>query len=179
MSELIKLHDLYFQPFISAEAIRAQVDKMGRQISQKYRGQNPIFLGVLNGAFVFAADLIRACAIDCDISFIKLSSYRGTQSSGEVATLIGLDVAVKNRPVIIIEDIIDSGKTLYTFLPELQQLEPSSIELAAMLTKPEALEYPVDIHYSGFAIPDKFVVGYGLDYDGLGRNLPGIYQHKA
>ena len=176
MSELIKLHDLYFRPYIEEETIKKRVEEMGQQISAKYKDQNPIFLGVLNGAFVFAADLIRACNIACDVSFIKLSSYRGTKSTGEVSTLIGLDVEVKNRPVIIVEDIIDSGKTLYTFLPELQKLGPSSVELAAMLTKPDARAYPVDIHYQGFEIPDKFVVGYGLDYDGLGRNLPRIYQ---
>lgn len=176
MSELIQLHDLSFKPFISEREIRKRVEEIGLQIANKYRDQNPIFLGVLNGAFIFAADLIRACNINCDISFIKLSSYRGTRSTGEVATLIGLDIDVKNRPVIIVEDIIDSGKTLDTFLPELQKLHPASVELAGLLTKPEALEYPVEIHYVGFEIPNKFVVGYGLDYNGLGRNIRDIYQ---
>lgn len=178
MSELIQLHDLFFQPFINKADIKKRVEEMGRAIANKYQGRNPIFLGVLNGAFIFAADLIRSCPINCDISFIKLSSYRGTRSTGEVATLIGLDIELKDRPVIIVEDIIDSGKTLDTFLPELEKLNPASIELATLLTKPEAREYPVTIHYTGFEIPNKFVVGYGLDYNGLGRNLRDIYQLK-
>lgn len=178
MAELIQLHDLFFQPFISAKEVKLRVEAMGIQIAHKYQKQNPVFLGVLNGAFIFAADLIRACNINCDISFIKLSSYRGTKSTGKVATLIGLDIDIKDRPVIIVEDIVDSGKTLDTFLPELQKLKPASIELATLLVKPEALEYPIDIHYKGFDIPNKFVVGYGLDYNGLGRNIRDIYQLK-
>ncbi len=176
MDDLVKAHDLPFELFISEAQIEKRVRELGKAIEADYKGKKPLLLGVLNGAFVFAADLIRASEIDCEISFIKLSSYRGLQSSGEVETLIGLDIDVNGRDIIIVEDILDSGKTLHYFLPELIKLQPASVALAIFLVKPEALEYPIHIDYQGFEIPNKFVIGYGLDYDGLGRNLRGIYQ---
>ena len=177
MENNIRVHDLYFQPFLSEEEIQNRVKELGIILHQKYAGKNPVFLGVLNGAFIFAADLIRACNFDSETSFIKLSSYRGLKSSGEVSELIGLEVDVMDRPVIIVEDIIDSGKTLSNFIPELQKMGPESVEVVSLLIKPEALEHEIPAHYYiGFEIPTLFVVGYGLDYDGLGRNLPSIYQ---
>lgn len=173
---IMKVHDLSFKPYMEEALIQKRVSELGRQIKTKHQNDRPIFLAVLNGAFVFAADLIRACEMECEISFIKLASYKGTKSSGTVQTLIGLDVEVANRPVIIIEDIIDSGRTLHTFLPELEKLQPKSIEIAALLLKPDALEHSIEIQYLGFEIPPKFVIGYGLDYNGLGRNIKGIYQ---
>jgi len=178
MEPIVVAHDLSFRKMISAEKIQERIEALGRQISRRHAGRRPIFLPVLNGAFVFAADLVRACAIDCEVSFIKLQSYRGMQSGGELIRRIGLEDSVAGRPVIIVEDIIDSGKTLSRFLPELERENPASIEIAALLVKPEAMEYELDIHYAGFEIPPRFVIGYGLDYDGLGRNLPHIYELK-
>ncbi len=176
MEQVVVAHDLSFRRMISAEQIQERILFLGRQISRRYAGQCPVFLAVLNGAFVFAADLVRACDIDCEVSFIKLKSYQGTRSTGEIVQHIGLEHSLEGRPVIIVEDIIDSGKTLTNFLPELQKERPASVEIAALLVKPEAMEYPLEIQYAGFEIPPRFVIGYGLDYDGLGRNLPDIYE---
>lgn len=176
MSDTVRAHDLSFELFLSENLIQERVREMGAAIAAKHQRHTPLFLGVLNGAFVFAADLIRACGIDCNISFIKLSSYQGTRSTGALSTLIGLEEDVQGRDIILVEDIIDTGHTLHSFIPDLRRLEPRSIEVATLLLKPDALVYPVHIDYLGFEIPDKFVIGYGLDYDGLGRNLPGIYQ---
>jgi hypoxanthine phosphoribosyltransferase len=176
MQQTTTAHGRTFQLLLGEDAIRERVQQLGLMIRERYEGRRPLFLGVLNGAFVFAADLIRAAGIECEISFIKLSSYRGTKSSGQVATVIGLEVDLAGREVILVEDIVDSGKTLHSLLPELKELGPASVAIAAFLLKPDALVYPVSIDFLGFDIPDKFVIGYGLDYDGLGRNLPGIYQ---
>ena len=140
------------------------------------RIKKPIFLCVLNGAFVFAADLVRQFSAACDISFIKLSSYEGLQSSGKIANLLGLDIDLNDRHLIIVEDIIDTGNTMYWFLQELKHYQPASVALATLLVKPEALQHNFPIPYTGFEIPNKFVIGYGLDYEGEGRNLPAIYQ---
>lgn len=175
MENRIVAHDLSFQILLKEAAIRHRVQEMGRQISQRYQEQRPLFLAVLNGAFVFAADLIRACDIDCEISFIKLKSYQGRQSSGSLIEHIGLEESVKGRPVILVEDIIDSGHTMSGFLPRLWQEQPASVEIATLLFKPQALRYDLKIDYVGFSIEPRFVIGYGLDYDGLGRNLRDIY----
>lgn len=176
MSTTITVNGLAFRPYISAADIQACVEKMGLRISRDYEGKRPLFLAVLNGAFIFAADLIRACTIDCEIAFIRLASYDGLSSSGRVKTVIGLQEKLEGRHVIIIEDIVDSGKTLAEFLPQLQEKGPASVAVAALLLKPEALEFEVPVHYKGFEIPSSFVIGYGLDYGGLGRQLPDIYQ---
>jgi len=176
MKKTIDLHDLTFEPFIESPEIARRVEEMGHQISEKYTGQRPLFLSVLNGAFVFAADLLRACDLECELAFVRLASYEGTGSSGNVKTVLGLDIPIKGRPVIVVEDIVDSGRTLHHFMAYLQKMKPASIALATLLHKPSALKFPVKIDYLGFEIPDKFVVGYGLDYDGLGRNLKDIYQ---
>lgn len=172
----MRLHDLEFGPFISAEQVKQRVGELGAALTADYKSRTPLLLGVLNGAFIFAADLIRACDMDCEISFIRLASYAGTASSGAVATVIGLREDVRGRDVIIVEDIVDSGRTLHEFLPDLWKLEPASVRVAALLVKPEALEFEIKVDYTGFEIPSKFVVGYGLDYNGLGRNVEGIWQ---
>jgi len=172
----MNIHDKTFVPYISREEIEKKTALLGRQISKDYSGKRPLFLAVLNGSFVFASDLFRQITIDAEISFIKLASYQGTASTGNVVTAIGLEEQVDGRHIIIVEDIIDTGKTLHEFIPSLLQQHPASIKIAALLTKPDALKFPVQADYSGFEIPEKFVVGYGLDYDGLGRNIPGIYQ---
>ena len=176
MKREIQVHDLRFELYLSDQQIQHRVKEMGDQISRDYAGKRPIFLAILNGAFMFVADLVRACDLDCELAFIKVSSYRGLASTGNIETVLGLNVEVENRDLIIVEDIIDSGNTMRALLPDLQQLEPASVKLAALLLKPECLKHPIDIEYLGFQIPDRFVVGYGLDYDGLGRNLPSIYQ---
>lgn len=146
------------------------------QINTDYTGKKPLFIAVLNGSFLFAADLFRQITIDAQISFIKLASYKGTTSTGNIITAIGLEEPVFERHIILLEDIIDTGKTLSEFIPQLLHQNPASLKIASLLTKPEALKHPVIPDYYGFAIPNKFVVGYGLDYDGLGRNIPEIYQ---
>lgn len=125
---------------------------------------------------MFAADLLKEINVDAEICFIKLASYKGVKSTGKVITAIGLDADLWQRDVIIVEDIVDTGKTLFQFLPQLQHHHPASLKIAALLHKPEAMIHPIDIDYLGFTIPNKFVVGYGLDYDGLGRNIREIYQ---
>ena len=176
MESLVEAHGLKFKPMISEAEILAKVAEMGQQISKDYAGKNPLILGVLNGAFIFAADLVRAIDIDCEISFVKLASYTGLESSGNVNTLIGLEKNVQDRHIIIVEDIVDSGKTLSAFIPKLKAAGPASVALATLLVKPESVSHPVPIDYCGFEIPPAFVIGYGLDYNGLARNLKGIYQ---
>ena len=173
---IVTINNLSFTSYITEAQIKTRIQALAAEMKERYDGLQPIFLGVLNGAFIFAADLLRATDFESVISFIKLSSYRGMKSSGKVASVIGLDIDIKGRHVIIVEDIIDTGNTMHSFIPELKALEPASIALASLLVKPEALEHDIPIDYIGFEIPNRFVVGYGLDYDGLGRQLRDIYQ---
>ena len=175
-SEIVRLHDLYFKPYISEIDIRNKINEIGKELSERFKGKCPLFINVLNGSFVFAADLLRACDINCEVSFIKIASYEGLSSSGKTQTIIGLTEEVKGRDIIILEDIVDSGRTLYRFLQQLKEQEPASITVVALLVKPDAAEFKVKLDYVGFEIPNAFVVGYGLDYNGLGRNLKGVYQ---
>lgn len=176
--DTIHVHDKDFVPFLSEEAIIAKVKELALHISHDYEGKRPLFISVLNGAFMFSADLFKFITIDAEICFIKLASYKGTRSSGQVITAIGLDTDLKGRDIIIVEDIIDTGKTLNQFLPQVFNQQPSSLKIAVLLHKPEATVFPVKIDYTCFSIPNKFVVGYGLDYNGLGRNLAQLYQLK-
>jgi hypoxanthine phosphoribosyltransferase len=173
---IIQVKDKNFKPYLSAEEISTQIKKIGAQINIDYAGKQPVFIAILNGAFMFAADLFKEITIDAEISFIKLASYVGTKSTGNVITSIGLDESLKGRHVIIIEDIVDTGTTLFKFLPQLHDQHPASLKLAVLLNKPESLQHAINIDYLGFSVPDKFLLGFGLDYDGLGRNLPAIYQ---
>lgn len=178
MDKTIKLHDLNFKPFISEKEIEKRILEIGTEITQKFKGKKPLFIAILNGAFVFAADLVRACEIDSEIVFIRLMSYHGLESTGTVKTVIGLDQDLEGRDLIIVEDIVDSGQTMHNFLQDLKEKNPASITIATLLLKPGALQFPIEPDYVGFEIPTKFVVGYGLDYDGLGRNYRAIYQLK-
>ena len=173
---IIQVKDKNFKPYLSAGEISTQIKKIGAQINIDYAGKQPVFIAILNGAFMFAADLFKEITIDAEISFIKLASYVGTKSTGNVITSIGLDESLKGRHVIIIEDIVDTGTTLFKFLPQLHDQHPASLKLAVLLNKPESLQHAINIDYLGFSVPDKFLLGFGLDYDGLGRNLPAIYQ---
>jgi hypoxanthine phosphoribosyltransferase len=172
----VRIHDKTFKPYISEEAIQAKVIELALSLNGDYKDKNPIFIAILNGAFIFAADLFKSLHIDTEISFIKLASYKGMKSSGQVITAIGLDIEIFDRHVVILEDIVDTGKTLHEFLPQLWHQQPASLKIVALLHKPQATAYPIKVDYTGFEIPDKFVVGYGLDYNGLGRNTPAIYQ---
>ena len=171
----ITLHDKKFKPYISAEKISEAVNKIAERINIDYKDRSPIFLSVLNGSFMFTADLLKKVSIPCELSFIKLASYQGTQSTGNVKTLIGLDLQLNNRSVIIVEDIVDTGKTMIEFIPILNSMSVKDVAIASLLVKPDALQFDVDVKYKGLEIPNDFIVGYGLDYNGLGRNLPDIY----
>lgn len=175
----ITVHDKQFVPYLSANEIQDRIAILAKQISVDYAGKQPLFLGILNGSFIFAADLFKHISVPATISFIKLVSYKGTSSTGTVITSIGLEENLADKDIIIVEDIVDTGKTLTEFLPTLAKQNPKSIRICTLLQKPEALQYPLDVDYVGFSIPNKFVVGYGLDYDGLGRNYGAIYQLGA
>ncbi|MES2892834.1 MAG: hypoxanthine phosphoribosyltransferase [Bacteroidota bacterium] len=173
---VIKVNDKEFEPYLSAAAIKERIADLGKRINQDYQGKRPIFIAILNGSFMFASDLFKEINIDAEICFIKLASYKGTRSTGNVITSIGLDEPLKDRHVVIIEDIVDTGNTLHKFLPQLHNQQPASLKIAALLHKPEALEHPIQIDYLGFSVPNKFLLGFGLDFDGLGRNLAEIYK---
>ena len=172
----IRVHDKEFEPYLTADTIAAKIAEMAGAINKDYACKKPLFIAILNGSFIFASDLFKSISIEAEICFIKLASYKGTKSSGHVITAIGLDTDIIDRHVIILEDIVDTGKTLSEFLPQLEHQQPASLVIAALLHKPDANVYPIKINYLGFSIPNKFVVGYGLDYDGLGRNIKEIYQ---
>jgi hypoxanthine phosphoribosyltransferase len=174
----IKILDKTFVPFLTEQDIQQKIAELAETINKDYFNKKPLFLAILNGSFMFAADLFKKVNTESEICFIKLASYKGTQSSGHVITSIGLDSNVTKRDIIILEDIVDTGKTLFTFLPQLVNQQPSSIKIATLLHKPEATIYDVTVDYCCFKIPNKFVVGYGLDYDGYGRNTKEIYQLK-
>lgn len=177
---MIQLLDKQFVRYITSEQLDEEISWMAQKINRDYKDKQPLFLAVLNGAFMFAADLYRQVKLDSAISFVKLASYEGTESTGEIKSLLGLAEEIKGRDVIILEDIVDTGRSMAHLMAQLREHEPASLALASLLVKPAALQEPVEISYRGFDIPNLFVVGYGLDYDGLGRNLPEIYQlHEA
>lgn len=172
----IQVHDKQFVPYLTAEKIQQRILELAQAISTDYAHTKPLFIAILNGSFMFAADLFRRVTVDAEISFIKVASYKGMRSTGNVVTSIGLEQDIYGRHLIIVEDIVDTGKTLHNFLPTLQHQQPASLKIVTLLHKPEATEFPLTLDYVGFSIPNKFVVGYGLDYDGLGRNYNEIYQ---
>jgi hypoxanthine phosphoribosyltransferase len=172
----IRLHDKIFETYLPEQEIQDKVREIASRLNNDYKNRRPLFIAILNGSFMFAADLFKYLSIDAEICFIKLASYRGMKSSGHVITAIGLDVDLFDRDVVILEDIVDTGKTLNEFLPKLDHQQPKTLRIAALLHKPEATQFALKIDYVGFSIPNKFVVGYGLDYDGLGRNYKEIYQ---
>jgi hypoxanthine phosphoribosyltransferase len=174
----VTLFDKIFEPYLTASQIQEKVKALAAELDAHYRDKKPLFIAILNGSFIFAADLFKELTIEAEICFIKLASYKGTKSTGHVITAIGLDTDITNRHIIILEDIIDTGKTLHEFLPQIHNQQPASLAVAVLLHKPEATKFEVPINYCCFAIPNRFVLGYGLDYDGYGRNLKEIYQLK-
>ena len=173
--EIITVKDKSFKPYISEEKLQVSIKDVATQINQDYNGTEPLFLGVLNGSFMFFADLLKSVDLECKVSFVKLASYEGTSTTGKVNELIGLSESIEGRDVIIVEDIVDTGNTLVKLHDILSKGNPKSIKIATLLYKPEAYKKDHPIDYVGLEIPNAFVLGYGLDYDGLGRNLSSIY----
>ena len=174
----MKVHDKQFDKFIDEGKINERIKEIAKDINKDYRGKTPLFIAILNGSFMFAADLMREVTIPSEISFVRVASYEDMQSSGDIKKLIGLSENIFNREVIVIEDIIDSGLTMSKMLEEFTSLGAKNVSIASLLTKPDNMKMDIEVKYLGFEIPNKFVVGYGLDYDGLGRNLKDIYQLK-
>ena len=172
----IQIHDKKFREFIPGDAIQKRIDELAGMINNDYSGQEVVFLGILNGSFMFAADLFRRITLKAQISFVKLASYSGTSSSGEIKELIGWNEDLKNKSVIIVEDIVDTGVTLEHTVDNLRIRNVKDVRIASLLLKPEAYTRNLKVDYVGFEIANDFVVGYGLDYDGFGRNLPSIYK---
>ena len=171
----VRILDKEFKLFISEKQIQEAVEKMASRMNKELKGKKVIFIGILNGCFMFAADLVKHLDLDCTITFLKLASYQGSSSTGKVKRLIGLNEDVKDQTVVVIEDIVDTGITLDFIQKQLRGYEPAEIKLATLLYKPEACREDVTLDYVGIEIPDDFVVGYGLDYNGHGRNLRQIY----
>ena len=172
----VKVLDKEFSIYLPEEKILSQIKKVADEINKDLAGEEPIFMGILNGSFMFASDLYKDITLDSQITFLKLASYQGTSSTGKIKRLIGINEDIKDKTVIIIEDIVDTGNTLDSIIKQLRGYEPKEILVATMLFKPEAFEKDYEVHYIALEIPNDFIVGYGLDYDGYGRNLKNIYS---
>ena len=175
MKPTIQIHDKHFEIFIKKTIIEKRIIELASKINQDYEGKCPLFLAILNGSFMFAAELMKSVKVGCEISFLRVSSYQATESSGKVHQILGLMENIENRDVIIVEDIVDTGLTMVEIKQQLLAQKPASLSIVTLFQKPEALKQPIDIQYVGFEIENKFVLGYGLDYDGLGRNLTDLY----
>lgn len=173
--QTIQVKDKTFTLSIPEAEIQKRVKEVAARISEDYKGREPIFLAVLNGSFIFAADLLREVDLPCEITFVKLASYQGLQTTGSIRELIGLNVDITGRPIIIVEDIVDTGVTMAHMLETLRRHNPSSIDVCTLLLKPGKLKVSLDIRYCCLEIPNDFIVGYGLDYDGFGRNTRDIF----
>jgi hypoxanthine phosphoribosyltransferase len=174
--EFIEVGNLTFSKYIDADTIEKKVQEIADSIREDFHEKYPMFLVVMNGAFIYAADLIRKLDFPCELNFVRIKSYHGLESSGKIDIYMPPNIDLKNRHLIIVEDIIDTGNTMAAFIPELQSYDPASVSLTSILVKPEAHKHDIITQYPGFIIPNKFVVGYGLDYDGMGRNLKDLYQ---
>jgi hypoxanthine phosphoribosyltransferase len=174
----IKLYDKTFQLFILSESIQLTVKNMAEKITKDLKDKNPVFIGILNGAFMFTSDLIKHLRFDCNITFVKLSTYRNDSSTGKCQKLIGLNDDLSGRTVVITEDIIDTGFTIKCIYDEIKKNNPSEIRVASMFFKPDACKKSIHIDYVGMEVENEFIVGYGLDYNGLGRNYQDVYKIK-
>ena len=170
----VQLHDLRFEPFISEQELGRAIDVVAVGINAKYAGMRPLFIGVLNGSFFFASELLKRITIECEITFVKVASYHGTTSTGQVHQLIGLNERIHGRHVVVLEDIVDTGLTLQYLLQALKLRHPASLKICTLLSKPARRKAEVDVDYCGFTIDDHFVIGYGLDYANHYRQLPYI-----
>lgn len=175
MSNTIQVKDKTFAVSIPQEKIISEVKRVAGDISRDYAGREPVFLAVLNGSFVFAADLLREISLPCEISFVRLASYQGVSTTGEIREIMGLNIDITGRPVVIVEDIVDTGLTMAHMIETLKKHNPSSVDICTLLLKPGKLQVDLDIRYCCMQIPNDFIVGYGLDYDGFGRNTKDIY----
>lgn len=176
--QTVQIKDKQFEIAIPAATIQQAVKTLAEKISSDLKDTEPIFVVVLNGAFMFASDLLKNISIPCEVSFVKLSSYHGTYSSGKVKELVGLQEDIKGRTVVIVEDIIDTGVTMEMLLHQILSKDPKEVKVASFFLKPEALKKNVPLDYIALRIPNDFIVGYGLDYDGFGRNLADVYSLK-
>ena len=172
---IIKINDRSFRVSLPESEIKERVRQLAQQMSKDLEGKNPLFLAVLNGAFIFAADLMREMTIPCEISFVKLASYQGTTSTGKVQEVIGINENLSGRTVVIVEDIVESGQTMKRMIESIGTRNPASVQICALFFKPEKLKVDLTLDYVAFRIPDDFIVGYGLDYDHQGRELKDIY----
>lgn len=171
----ITIKDKNFVPMIDRATLETRIAALAGQISADYAGRQPLFVAVLNGSFMFVAQLMKGISVACDVTFVRVASYQATESSGVVKEILGLTEDIRGRDVIIVEDIVDTGLTMFELCGQLATQKPNSLKIATMLFKPTALRADVSPSYVGFEIENKFVLGYGLDYDGLGRNLAAIY----
>ena len=172
---MVKIKDKTFQTSISEREIKQRVKELAQRISHDLEGKNPLLLGVLNGSFIFAADLMREMTIPCEISFVKLASYQGITSTGKVHEVLGINEDLTGRDIVIVEDIVDTGRTMKQMVESLGTRNPASVHVCTLFVKPDKLEVKLDIDYAAFSIPNDFIVGYGLDYDQQGRGLKEIY----
>jgi len=175
---LVKLHDLEFEPYISEDEIMRVIDEISVLLNKDFANKNPVFLGVLNGSFMFASEIIKRFDGDCEISFVKMGSYEGTETTGNVKTLLGLNQNLKGRQVVLVEDIVDTGNTLVELDKILKEAEVEDYKVVTLFYKPEAYKKNIPVKYRGMEIPNEFIVGFGLDYNGLGRNLTQVYKRK-
>jgi len=173
---MLTVKDKNFVPFIEKQALEERIAEVGREISEDYRDKNPLFVVVLNGSFMFAAELMKNVSIACEITFVRVSSYSKTESTGELTEILGLKQSIHQRHVIIVEDIVDTGNTIEELKAILKEHNVKHFKIATLFLKPEAYKKDIKLDYVGIRIPNKFIVGYGLDYDGLGRNLKDVYQ---
>ena len=178
MADILKIHDLEFVPYLSETELDQIVVQLAGKINLKYADKTPLFVVVLNGAFIFASDILKKVSVNCEVSFLRVSSYRGTSSTGEVKELMPIGTDVTGRDVVLIEDIVDTGRTMGDVKTKMISEGASSVSICTLLFKPDAFQGSYLVDFIGVEIPDRFVVGYGLDYDGLGRNLPSLYQIK-
>ena len=178
MNEIVTIKDKQFEKFIEFGQIQAAIRRIAGEIDRDLRDKDPIFIAVLNGAFMFAGELMKEVTVPCEITFVRLASYQGTTTTNKVQEVLGLNESIENRTVVVVEDIVDSGNTMVALKKELNKFNPKEIKIATLLLKPDALKQELELDYVALEIPNDFIVGYGLDYDGYGRNLKGIYKIK-
>ena len=178
MKEIVTIKDKQFKKFIDFQQIQLAIHRIAGKIDHDLRDKNPIFVAVLNGSFMFAGELMKEISIPCEITFVRLASYQGTSTTHNVQEVLGLNESIENRTVVIVEDIVDSGNTMVALIKQLNKLKPKEIKIATLLLKPDALQQKIELDYVALEIPNDFIVGYGLDYDGYGRNLKDIYKIK-